>query len=152
PRPTVNSDGDDDLSGGVALGEVPDCVRRVDERVAAVDDRCDGAGLDEPGERLEVFGAILGDQAAQPLPDEDRDQRRPGPPGEAAEHRAPTVLAAGLRSPNPIARTRYGRPLIRCHTPGSTPAARTLTNTSSAPMEGRSMSRSSSTSAEPYTS
>src|SRR6266498_1165096 len=64
----------------------------------------------------------------------------------------PRTVTLGLRSPNPMARMRNGSPVMRCHTPGSTPAARTWTSTSSSPIEGRSMSRSSSTSAEPYLS
>ncbi len=42
----------------------------------------------------------------------------------------PRTCCLGRRRPNPITRTRYGRPLIRCHTLGSTPAARTRTRTS----------------------
>ena len=52
--------------------------------------------------------------------------------------------------PEPVERTRYGRPVMRCQTPGSTPAARTRTSTSSSPTAGLAMSSSSSTSVEPY--
>jgi hypothetical protein len=59
---------DDDLARGVTFGEVADHIGGVGEGVGAVDDRRDGAGLDEPGDGLEVGGALLGGQAAQPLP------------------------------------------------------------------------------------
>ena len=49
--------------------------------------------------------------------------------------------ACGAR--NPRARTRYGRPVMRCQTPRSTPAACTRTSTSSSPTTGLSMSLSS---------
>ena len=65
-----NSHSNDELPGGVALGEVADGVGRFHEGVGALDDRLDGAGLDELGEGLEVLGALLGDQAVQPLSDE----------------------------------------------------------------------------------
>jgi hypothetical protein len=64
----------------------------------------------------------------------------------------PRMRILGLRKPKPMKRTRYGRPVIRCQTPGSTPAASTRTRMSSSPAVGFSMSRSSSTSAEPYLS
>ena len=54
---------------------------------------------------------------------------------------------------NPIAsRAMYGIPVIRCHTSGPQPAACTRTSTSFSPIAGSSMSRNSSTSAEPYVS
>src|SRR5207247_7748163 len=54
---------------------------------------------------------------------------------------------------NPITgRAMYGCPVIRCHTSGPAPAACTRTSTSLSPTTGSSMSRSSSTSAEPYLS
>ncbi len=60
----ADSHGDDDLAGGVTPGEVTDRVGRVGEGIGAVDDRRDGAGLDEPGHGIEVLGALLGDQPA----------------------------------------------------------------------------------------
>ena len=64
----------------------------------------------------------------------------------------PATRSFGRRSPKPISRTRYGRPVMRCQTPGSRPAAWTSTSTSRSPTRGRSTSRSCSTSAEPYSS
>ena len=51
----------------------------------------DVAGLDEPGHGLEVHGAFLGDQAAQPLP-ANIEAGGAQLPIEAAEHPAATVL------------------------------------------------------------
>src|SRR5215475_14925477 len=105
PPAGSHSDGDHDLSRGVAVDEVANRVGRVGEGIAAVDDRSHGAGLDEPGERLEVLGAVLGDQATQPLADEDRDQWRPQLPVEAAEQPAPTVLTTD-QDQRPVRRQR----------------------------------------------
>src|SRR5262249_49180503 len=51
-----------------------------------------------------------------------------------------------------IMRAKYGRPVIRCHTSGPHPAARTRTSTSPCPTTGSGTSRSLSTSGEPYAS
>lgn len=64
PGHMISSEGDDDLAGGVTLGEVSDRVGRLIEGIGAVDDRRDRAGLDELGESAEVLAALLGDQAA----------------------------------------------------------------------------------------
>jgi hypothetical protein len=39
------------------FGEVTDRIGRVGQSVDAADDGRDGAGLDEPGQGLQVFGA-----------------------------------------------------------------------------------------------
>ena len=63
----------------------------------------------------------------------------------------PRMGSLGRRSPRP-SRAKYGKPVMMCHTSGPQPAARTRTTTSCSPAAGGSMSRSSSTSAEPYRS
>lgn len=76
----------------MAVVEVADRVGSAGEGVGAVDDGLDGAGLDEPGQSLEVLGAFLGDQGAEPLRRERREQRRAELPVEAAEQWAAGVL------------------------------------------------------------
>jgi hypothetical protein len=58
-------------------------------------------------------------------------------------------LFLGLRSPNPMRRRMYGRPLMMSKSPGWTAAAWTRTSTSSSLTAGLSMSLSSRTSVEP---
>ncbi|BAS07042.1 hypothetical protein AHiyo4_04640 [Arthrobacter sp. Hiyo4] len=61
----------------------------------------------------------------------------------------PRTGILGFFSPKPKRRSRYGRPVIRCHTPWSTPAARTLISTSPSLGTGSGISLSWSMSAFP---
>src|SRR6478736_6237692 len=73
PNDLSASDGDDDLSAGVALLHVPDGVGCLAQRVRPVDDRRHLAGLDELGEHEQV-GCVLRDyDRGHPLRDEPRE-------------------------------------------------------------------------------
>jgi hypothetical protein len=61
----------------------------------------------------------------------------------------PRTGALGLRRPNMV-RMKYGRPVMKCQTLGSTPAACTRNSTSFALGTGLSTSASFRTSGEPY--
>src|SRR2546426_2504210 len=61
----------------------------------------------------------------------------------------PRTLIFGLRNPT-TRRAKYGFPVMRCHTSGPQPAARTRTSTSFSPATGAAISLNSKTSAEPY--
>lgn len=61
----------------------------------------------------------------------------------------PRTRSFGRRRPKPISRIMYGSPVIRCHTLGSSPAARTRTTISPAPGSGRATSACRSTPAGP---
>src|ERR1700750_3310686 len=79
------SDGDDDLSAGVALLHVPDGVGCLAQRVRPVDDRRHLAGLDELVEP-EQGGCVLRDyDRGQSLRDEPRDYGCPQAAVESAE-------------------------------------------------------------------
>src|SRR5437763_6918366 len=71
------SDGDDDLSSGAALLDVPDGIRYVAEWVGPVDDRRDLPGLDQFGQDGQVFVVLVADERAQLLADEPRQEHRP---------------------------------------------------------------------------
>jgi len=66
PCPPV-SDGDDDLSSGVPLFQIPDGFGGLAQRVRLIDDRRDLAVLDELLEHDQVLAVLLRDERAQLL-------------------------------------------------------------------------------------
>src|SRR4051812_14445056 len=70
-------DGDDGLSSGGAADQVSDGAGDVAERVGPVDDGLDLAGLDELAKDDQVGCVLRGDERAELLVDEGRQQKRP---------------------------------------------------------------------------
>jgi hypothetical protein len=68
------ADVEDDLAAGSSVGDVLDGRRGVRERVGAVDDRGELAGLGELGEDGQVLVVLGGDERAQRLAHEGREQ------------------------------------------------------------------------------
>ena len=64
------SDGDDELSSGVPLLQLPDGLGDLAQRVGPVNDRRELAGLDELPQDHQVVLARLGGQHPQPLTNE----------------------------------------------------------------------------------
>ena len=110
------------------------------------------------GLRISFSGRVAASSANEPL-SATPITSSPGRNSVTAEPTVSTVPATsqprtrifGRRKPS-AGRAMYGLPVMMCHTSGPAPAARTRTSTSSFPTIGSSISRNSSTSAEPYRS
>ncbi len=72
---------------------VTDRSRDIDGSTGTIDNWCDDAGPDEPGQDLEMLGPRLDDETAHPLLHEPRDQRRTELSVEATKEVAVAALA-----------------------------------------------------------
>src|ERR1035438_460275 len=75
--PHHGSEVDDDFALGVAVPHVLDGRGGLAQRVGPVDDRPDLAGLDELGEREQVWRVLRADQRGQRLAGERGEEQRP---------------------------------------------------------------------------
>src|SRR4051794_41709850 len=84
-RSAARFDGDDEFASRAPVEEVADSRSGLAERIRAVDDRCELAGVDELSERHQVFGVLRGHECAELLADERGEQERADLTIDAAE-------------------------------------------------------------------